>query len=164
MPLAARLHGAADLRISEEERPTTAAEGWSRIAVTSVGICGSDLHWFTEGGIGEVGIDRPVVPGHEFAAVALDGPHAGYRVAVDPAVPCEQCELCHAGHGNLCPTVRFAGHGDLDGGLQEEMVWPTGCCTTCPTRSATTPALCSSRSASPSTSSASRTYGSATTS
>jgi L-iditol 2-dehydrogenase len=124
MPLAARLHGAADLRISEEERPTTAAEGWSRIAVTSVGICGSDLHWFTEGGIGEVGIDRPVVPGHEFAAVALDGPHAGYRVAVDPAVPCEQCELCHAGHGNLCPTVRFAGHGDLDGGLQEEMVWP----------------------------------------
>ena len=94
------------------------------MAVSSVGICGSDLHWFLEGSIGELSITEPVVPGHEFAGVALDGPYAGRRVAVDPAIPCGQCEQCRAGHGNLCPTVRFAGHAGLDGALQQELVWP----------------------------------------
>jgi L-iditol 2-dehydrogenase len=66
----------------------------------------------------------PVVPGHEFAGLALSGPFEGRRVAVDPAIPCEQCEQCHEGYRNLCPQVRFAGHGELDGGLREYMVWP----------------------------------------
>jgi L-iditol 2-dehydrogenase len=47
-------------------------------------------------------------------------------VAVDPAIPCERCELCHEGYGNLCPDVRFAGHGDVDGALREFIAWPTG--------------------------------------
>ncbi|WP_349816687.1 zinc-dependent alcohol dehydrogenase [Mycobacterium antarcticum] len=98
--------------------------GWSRLAVTSVGICGSDLHWFTDGGIGENRIERPVVPGHEFAAVALTGPYAGRRVAVDPAIPCEVCEMCRVGYQNLCPTVQFAGHGTLDGAMREQLFWP----------------------------------------
>jgi len=120
----ARLHGPKDLRIETEPAEGPVPEGWSRIAVTSVGICGSDLHWFVEGGIGGVGITDPVVPGHEFAGVVLEGPLAGRRVAVDPAIPCGSCEQCRAGHGNLCPLVRFAGHGDLDGALQEELLWP----------------------------------------
>ena len=69
-------------------------------------------------------LDRPVVPGHEFAGVVLDGPRAGQRVAVDPAIACETCEHCRRGDDNLCPGVRFAGHGVLDGALQEELVWP----------------------------------------
>jgi L-iditol 2-dehydrogenase len=46
-------------------------------------------------------------------------------VAVDPAIPCESCEPCRAGHGNLCRDVLFAGHAGLDGGLQERLVWPS---------------------------------------
>jgi L-iditol 2-dehydrogenase len=122
--IAARLHAVGDLRVADEPDPGEPPEGWSLLAVTSVGICGSDLHWFTDGGIGENRIERPVVPGHEFAAIAVTGPYAGRRVAVDPAIPCETCEMCRMGHQNLCPTVEFAGHGTLDGALQEHLVWP----------------------------------------
>lgn len=125
MPRAARLHAIRDLRLEDTPEPPPPPDGWSTVAVTSVGICGSDLHWYAEGGTGEVALDRPVVPGHEFGAVALDGPHAGRRVAVDPAIPCERCEQCRAGHANLCPDVLFAGYGGLDGGLQERLLWPT---------------------------------------
>jgi L-iditol 2-dehydrogenase len=121
---AAKLHAVRDLRVQLAPSPPAPAEGWSTVAVTSVGLCGSDLHWYAEGGTGEVTISDPVVPGHEFAGVALDGPYAGQRVAVDPAIPCGRCESCREGHGNLCPDVRFAGHGGLDGGLQEQLVWP----------------------------------------
>jgi L-iditol 2-dehydrogenase len=120
----AKLHAVRDLRIERAASPPEPPEGWSTVAVTSVGLCGSDLHWYTEGGTGEVTLSEPVAPGHEFAGVALDGPYAGRRVAVDPAIPCGRCESCRSGHGNLCPDVRFAGHGDLDGGLQERLVWP----------------------------------------
>ncbi|GAA1648033.1 sorbitol dehydrogenase [Mycolicibacterium murale] len=122
--LAARLHGVGDLRVGTEPEPGQAPPGWSLVRVTSVGVCGSDLHWFTDGGIGENRIDNPVVPGHEFAGVALTGPYAGRRVAVDPAIPCGQCEMCGLGYHNLCPTVQFAGHGDVDGALQEQLLWP----------------------------------------
>jgi L-iditol 2-dehydrogenase len=122
--IAARLHAVGDLRVATEDSPGDAPPGWSLLAVTSVGICGSDLHWFTDGGIGENRIEHPVVPGHEFAARAVTGPYAGRRVAVDPAIPCRACEMCLAGHHNLCPTVQFAGHGMLDGALQEYLVWP----------------------------------------
>ena len=122
--LAARLHGVGDLRVAAEPAPGDPRPGTSLLAVTSVGICGSDLHWFSDGGIGENRIEHPVVPGHEFAAMALTGPYAGQRVAVDPAIPCQSCEMCRIGYHNLCPTVQFAGHGAIDGALQERIVWP----------------------------------------
>lgn len=121
---AARLHGIGDLRVADEPEPDPPGPGASLVQVTSVGICGSDLHWLEEGGIGDARLRAPLVPGHEFAGIALTGPHAGRRVAVDPAIPCEQCEHCRRGFRNLCPNGRFAGHGELDGGLRERMVWP----------------------------------------
>jgi len=120
----ARLHGVGDLRILDEPDPGDPPPGWSVIRVTSVGLCGSDLHWFADGGIGENRIEAPLVPGHEFAGVAVTGQHAGRRVAVDPAIPCAHCEFCHGGNGNLCPMVQFAGHSSLDGGMRELLVWP----------------------------------------
>ncbi len=121
---AARLYGIGDLRVADEHEPEPPGPGSSLVQVTSVGLCGSDLHWFAEGGIGDARLRSPVVPGHEFAGIALSGPYTGRRVAVDPAIPCEKCENCRRGYRNLCPTVRFAGHGRLDGALRERMTWP----------------------------------------
>ncbi len=120
---AARLYGVGDLRVDDEAEPV-ARDGEVLVRVTAVGLCGSDLHWYAEGGIGDATLARPVVPGHEFGGVVANGPHAGRRVAVDPAVPCGRCELCQEGHPNLCPSVAFAGHSTLDGALRELVAWP----------------------------------------
>jgi L-iditol 2-dehydrogenase len=119
----ARLHGAGDIRLHTEDRPAPAA-GEQLVEVTAVGVCGSDLHWFTEGGIGDAVVARPLVLGHEMAGVIRGGPDDGRRVAVDPAIPCGHCEPCRDGHGNLCPDVVFAGHGSCDGGLRQFLTWP----------------------------------------
>ena len=120
---AARLHGLGDVRVGEEAAPVP-GEGESLVRVTAVGLCGSDLHWFGEGGIGDAQLTRPLVLGHEFAGVVEGGRLDGRRVAVDPAAPCGECESCLLGNRNLCPRVRFAGHGDNDGGLRELVAWP----------------------------------------
>jgi L-iditol 2-dehydrogenase len=123
---AARLHGAGDIRIHDEPRPEVPG-GSSLIRVTAVGLCGSDLHWFTEGAIGDAKLgDRPLVLGHEFAGVVAGGPLDGRRVAADPAIPDFTCEQCFEGNHNLCLHIRFAGHGQYDGGLREYLAWPDG--------------------------------------
>jgi len=113
-----RLHGTGDLRIHDEPVPI-AGKGEKLIRIRSVGVCGSDLHWFSQGEIGDAKLERPLVLGHEFAGETEDG----QRVAVDPAIPCGHCEFCEHGHPNLCPSVIFAGHGKQDGALQEYMAW-----------------------------------------
>ena len=98
------------------------------IRVLSVGLCGSDAHWFQEGGIGGATIPaHGVVPGHEFSGVIESGPRTGERVAIDPAIPCLHCEQCARGRFNLCLEMSFAGHGSTDGGLQQFVVWPERC-------------------------------------
>jgi len=118
----ARLHGIGDVRLSDEPGPA-AGPGEAVVRVTAVGLCGSDLHWYGQAGIGDARLERPLVVGHEFAGVTADG----QRVAVDPAVPCGQCDQCQAGNPNLCRDLRFAGHGAEDGGLQDEVAWPARC-------------------------------------
>lgn len=120
---AARLHGPGDVRV-EEVDVRDPPPGHALVRVTAVGLCGSDLHWYGEGAIGDASLSRPLTLGHECAGVVAGGPRAGSRVAVDPAVPCETCATCREGHRNLCPTVGFAGHGTRDGGLQELLAWP----------------------------------------
>ena len=117
--LACRIHGVRDLRLSEEQEPKPKA-GEALLRVTAVGICGSDLHWFEDGGTGTATIKRPLILGHEFAGRLEDG----RLVIAEPAIHCGTCELCHEGKYNLCEHNRFAGHGDLDGALQERLAWP----------------------------------------
>jgi L-iditol 2-dehydrogenase len=118
-----RLHGPGDLRLSDEALPKP-TNGEVLLRVTAVGLCGSDLHWFTEGSIGDVRAVGPLVLGHEFAGVIESGPRRGQRVAANPAIPCGRCELCREGHPNLCEQVLFAGHAATDGALRRYLAWP----------------------------------------
>lgn len=113
-----RLHGTGNLQIHEEPVPVAGA-GEKLVRVKAVGVCGSDLHWFGEGSIGDAKLEHPLVLGHEFAGVTEDG----QRVAIDPAIPCGHCEFCERGHPNLCANLIFAGHGKTDGALREWMAW-----------------------------------------
>src|SRR6201999_2389272 len=120
---AARLYGVGDIRVDEEPEPEP-GPGETLVQVSAVGLCGSDLHWFSEGAIGDARLAHPLVLGHEAAGVIASGPRRGQRVAIDPAIPDETCPACRAGYRNLCPQVRFSGHGTTDGALREFMAWP----------------------------------------
>jgi L-iditol 2-dehydrogenase len=120
---ALRLHARGVLRLHDEPEPVP-ADGEVLLRPTAVGLCGSDRHWLVEGSIGDAGLSRPLVLGHEFAATIASGPRSGERVAVDPADPCGHCPVCRSGLPHLCPELRFAGHGTTDGALRTLLAWP----------------------------------------
>ena len=122
----ARIHGAGDLRLHDEPVPTPGS-GEALVRVTAVGVCGSDVHWWQEGRIGEDRIETPLVLGHECAGVVESGPRRGERVAIDPAQTCGRCEYCEQGQVNLCSALRFAGHAPQDGALRAWVAWPERC-------------------------------------
>lgn len=121
---AAIVYGARDVRIGTRPLPSVSANRLL-LRVRAVGICGSDLHYYLEGGIGSAKVNEPLVIGHEFAAEVVDerarefGFEPGQLVAVDPAEPCGLCEWCLDGYPNLCPDVRFAGAPPFEGALAE---------------------------------------------
>lgn len=117
------LHHIGDMRLQTDDPPTP-SPGEILLQVASVGICGSDIHWFLEGGIGDAQLPKPLILGHEFSGYILSGALKGERVAVDPSIPCMHCRFCLTGHPNLCESIKFAGHGDQDGALREMMTWP----------------------------------------
>lgn len=121
---ALELVGTGTLRLVTRPVPRPEA-GEELLRVTAVGICGSDLHWLEDAGIGDARLTHPLVLGHEFAAVAESGPFKGRRVAVDPAISCGTCEFCLLGHPNFCSRMHFAGHDRDDGALREWMTWPS---------------------------------------
>jgi L-iditol 2-dehydrogenase len=120
---ALRLHGAQDLRLHDEPMPVP-RPGEVLVRVTEVGLCGSDLHWLSEGHIGDARLTAPLVLGHEFAGVIAAGERRGERVALDPAVPCGACSSCQEGDPHLCLKLRFAGHAMEDGALRQFATWP----------------------------------------
>jgi L-iditol 2-dehydrogenase len=122
---AAMLHGPRDVRVDQVPEPVPTATV-PLVRVTAVGLCGSDRHWYLEGGIGDAVVTRPIVLGHEIAGVVESGPRSGQRVAIDPTIACSACGPCRAGNPNLCVGQRFAGHGSDDGGLREFLTWPEG--------------------------------------
>ncbi|HEV2769949.1 MAG TPA: NAD(P)-dependent alcohol dehydrogenase, partial [Solirubrobacteraceae bacterium] len=95
------------------------------VEVTSVGVCGSDVHWYEHGRIGDLVARSPIVLGHECAGrVAAVGGDVtkravGDRVCLEPGVPCGRCRECRAGRYNLCVDVAFFATPPVDGAFAE---------------------------------------------
>ena len=122
------LHAACDVRVASAPL-REGREGEALIEVAAVGICGSDLHYYKDGGIGAAVIRAPFVPGHEFSGYLCDGAPTlrlgkGVLVAVDPNQSCGVCDWCRAGHVNLCPNVRFIGAPPNDGAMTKRLWVP----------------------------------------
>src|SRR3712207_9125467 len=111
--MAAVLHGPGDLRIEEVPVPSP-GPGEVLVEIRSVGICGSDVHYYEHGRIGDFVVSAPMVLGHEAGGVVAG---TGPRVAVEPGVPCWRCEQCRARASNPCPACRFFAPPPLAGAL-----------------------------------------------
>jgi L-idonate 5-dehydrogenase len=108
------IHAAHDLRVEERAAPPLAA-GEVRVRLGAGGICGSDLHYYHDGGIGDFSIREPMVLGHEMAGTVAElgpgvsGIAVGAPVSINPQRPCGACAWCRRGEEHLCPNVHFAG-------------------------------------------------------
>jgi len=100
------------------------------LRIRKVGLCGSDMHLYHFGQIGEIGMQKPLILGHECVGEVTEvgeGVSAdlvGCRVAVEPAIPCGRCRWCTKGLHNVCPEIQFLGLPPRQGALQEYLVHP----------------------------------------
>ena len=109
-----RLHAQGDIRI---ETVDTAAPGPGEVLVGigAGGICGSDLHYYHEGGFGSIRVREPIILGHEAAGTVMEvgegvtGLAVGERVSINPSRPCGKCEYCRIGLSVHCLEMRFNG-------------------------------------------------------
>lgn len=121
---AAVLRGVHDLVIEERPVPQPGA-GEVLVRVLAVGVCGSDVHYYEHGRIGDFVVKSPMVLGHESAGVVVSvgegvaPERVGERVSIEPGVPDLTCEQCLAGRYNLCPAMRFYATPPIDGSLSE---------------------------------------------
>lgn len=126
-----RLYGQHDIRIETDDiQPPGPGEVLLRMH--SGGICGSDLHYYQDGGFGAIRVREPIIPGHEvsgtIAALGEDSPRLreGMKVAFNPSRPCGHCQYCLAGMPRHCNEMRFSGSAmrmpHEQGGFREYMV------------------------------------------
>lgn len=124
---AAVLHGVGKILLEERPRPEPGPLE-VLVQVASVGTCGSDVHYYEHGRIGDFVVTSPLVLGHEpSGTVVAAGPGAdrhcpGQRVSLEPGVPDFTCAQCRAGRYNLCPRMRFFGTPPIDGAFCEYVV------------------------------------------
>ncbi|KAJ5087062.1 hypothetical protein NUU61_008369 [Penicillium alfredii] len=105
-----------------------------RVRIAQTGICGSDIHYWQRGRIGDFILESPIVLGHESSGTvvevgsAVKDLHVGDRVAIDPGVPCRHCEYCRSGSYNLCPDTVFAATPPHDGTLSKYYITQADFC------------------------------------
>lgn len=111
--LAAQLIGVRELRLSDVPAPPEPGPGEVQVRVRAVGICGSDLHYYLEGAIGDTAAAFPMILGHEptgevrRVGPGVSGLQPGLRAALEPAITCGRCEFCLTGRPNVCERIRF---------------------------------------------------------
>ena len=118
-----------EFEVRDRPKPEQAADE-VLVAVGEVGICGSDVHYYEHGRIGDYVVEEPLVLGHESAgevvAVGDDvvGLEPGARVALEPGVSCRRCPHCKRGDYHLCESVEFMATPPHDGAFTEYVAWP----------------------------------------
>lgn len=127
------IHGQGDLRVAELPVPEP-GPGQALIAVRYGGVCGSDLHYWRHGGVGDFRLREPMVLGHEVVGTVVaygagaSGPAPGSAVAVHPATPCGVCPECAAGRRNVCRDTRYLGSAarfpHVQGGFSAQVAVP----------------------------------------
>lgn len=132
---AAVLHAPHELRIEDRRIPEPGPKE-VLVQVRSVGVCGSDVHYYEHGRIGPHVVREPLVLGHESmgTVVGLGSEVArhtiGERVTLEPGIPCSRCHECRSGRYNLCPYVRFFATPPVDGAftnyvtIHEDFAYP----------------------------------------
>ena len=125
------LHGKGDVRIETREIGNIGPKQ-VRVRIGVGGLCGSDIHYFSDGGIGTIQVSEPIILGHEVAGTveAVGGEVAnvkpGDRVALCPSLPCGHCRFCQIGQQQHCLEMQFFGSAmrkpHCDGGFRDEII------------------------------------------
>jgi L-iditol 2-dehydrogenase len=132
---AAFLTGLRKLELREAPEPKLREPTDVLLEVATVGVCGSDMHYYKAGRIGCQIVEYPWIVGHECAGRVLDTGQAvtrvkvGDRVAVDPLIHCGRCDQCRIGHTHTCRNQAFLGvPGQMQGSLCQRLVMPEASC------------------------------------
>lgn len=123
------MNGKQDVAIETRKIPTVKS-GEVLIRVKAVGICGSDMHYYTAGKIGNAEVATPFVLGHEAAGIVEDigagvtHLKKGQLVAVEAGIPCGDCEFCRSGRYNICKEMHFLATPPINGIFSEYAAYP----------------------------------------
>jgi len=129
------LTGIRKLDLRDVPEPQLQSDKDVKLKIAEVGVCGSDIHYFTKGRIGDQIVKFPFIVGHECSAIVesvgegVAHVKPGDRVAVDPAIACLQCDQCMNKKYNRCRNQDFLGCPDqMEGCLCEYIVMPEDNC------------------------------------
>ncbi len=128
---AAFLTGIKKFEIRDVPKPAIKNADDVLIRLKSIGVCGSDIHYYLDGKIGSQVVEFPFIIGHECSGTVeetgdeVSGVKKGERVAIDPAISCGRCEECISGRENVCKQIKFLGcPGQIEGCLKEFLIMP----------------------------------------
>lgn len=129
------LTGIRKMEMMDVPEPGIAGLKDVKIKMKVLGICGSDVHYYTQGNIGSQIVEYPFTVGHEGAGVVVETGSEVTRVspgdviAIDPAMPCFECDQCLAGRHHTCRKLKFLGcPGQAEGCLSEYIIMPEESC------------------------------------
>lgn len=132
---AMRLTGIRQMEMMEIPEPVISGPKEVKIKLRVLGICGSDIHYYISGRIGSQVVEYPFAVGHECAGIVVEtGPavknvRPGDLIAVEPAMPCWECDQCLSGRHHTCRNLKFLGcPGQAEGSLMEYIVMPEESC------------------------------------